>query len=265
MNNIPENQRFCLGIVGGMGPASGVRFQELVIRETPASCDQDHIPVICYTNPAIPDRTESLRQNGGMAFVAAATESIRALERAGATHLAVTCNTAHARFRELQRATHLPMLNMVNLVAERIAELQPRPNTVGILATDGTIRTKLYTQALAPYGIQTLTPASKDQILIMQTISRIKAGKFTRRDLAKLTAVRDRLQARHTEAIVLACTELSLYCRELSFPDIPILDPMRILARHAVGLSQEIRERCIPDHCTLTKHTDFARVHASNT
>ena len=33
-----------LGVLGGVGPLATAYFMELVIKKTPASCDQDNIP-----------------------------------------------------------------------------------------------------------------------------------------------------------------------------------------------------------------------------
>ncbi len=236
MNEPSGKQRFCLGIVGGMGPLSGVHFQELLIEETAVSSDQDHIPVICYTNPGIPDRTESLARDNGASFAAGIIESIRVLERAGATLLAITCNTAHTRFQELERATRLPILHIVELAAERMAALAPRPNAVGILATDGTLREELYARALANCGMETRSPQTGDQAHVMHAIYRIKAGTLTAEDIRELQRVTARLRKQGAQALVLGCTELSLYARELRAAGFPVFDPLRILAQHIVRL-----------------------------
>ena len=46
-----------LGILGGVGPLATAYFMELVIKKTPAACDQDNIPMIVFNDPQIPDRT----------------------------------------------------------------------------------------------------------------------------------------------------------------------------------------------------------------
>ena len=63
----PTLQRvpFRIGIVGGMGPMAGVYLQELIIEATPASRDQDHLEVVCFTNPHVPERMRSLAEDGG--------------------------------------------------------------------------------------------------------------------------------------------------------------------------------------------------------
>ena len=52
-----------LGIFGGMGPAASAEFVNRLVAQTPASCDQEHIPFVLWNNPQIPDRSTSLRNN----------------------------------------------------------------------------------------------------------------------------------------------------------------------------------------------------------
>ena len=46
-----------LGIIGGLGPMATAYFMQLVIQMTQADVDQDHIEMIVYNCPSIPDRT----------------------------------------------------------------------------------------------------------------------------------------------------------------------------------------------------------------
>ena len=47
-----------LGIIGGLGPMATAYFMELVTKMTQADTDQEHIDMIIYSRPSIPDRTK---------------------------------------------------------------------------------------------------------------------------------------------------------------------------------------------------------------
>ena len=49
-----------LGVIGGLGPMATAYFMQLVIDMTEAATDQQHIPMIIYNCPQIPDRTSFL-------------------------------------------------------------------------------------------------------------------------------------------------------------------------------------------------------------
>ena len=80
------------GIVGGMGPLATIELMRLVMEETPATCDQEHIPLLVYSNPQVPDRTKAILGEGPSP-VNALIESSQLLEKARATFLAFPCNT----------------------------------------------------------------------------------------------------------------------------------------------------------------------------
>ena len=46
-----------LGVIGGLGPIATAHFMELVINMTDVQTDQEHLPMIVYNMPFIPDRT----------------------------------------------------------------------------------------------------------------------------------------------------------------------------------------------------------------
>jgi len=52
------------GILGGMGPEATARFFELVIKNTAAARDQEHLRIIVCNWPQIPDRTKAILYGG---------------------------------------------------------------------------------------------------------------------------------------------------------------------------------------------------------
>ena len=53
-----DDYRMKLGVIGGLGPIATAYFLELVIKMTDAICDQEHLEMIIYNCPSIPDRTD---------------------------------------------------------------------------------------------------------------------------------------------------------------------------------------------------------------
>jgi len=216
-----------------MGPEAGVLLQQLIIRETPARTDQEHIEVVAYTNPHVPDRTESLKNDGGASYLAAVIESLRLLESVGVDVLVIACNTAHARFAEIQASVSTPMIHIVEM-AKR--EMMAKDDVVGILATDGTIASGLF--AIPERSSAIRTPKPEVQREVMRVIRDIKAGApasdITTRLGQIVTALRDSGCAR----IVLGCTELSIYREPLveRFGDV-FIDPMVLAARMVVEMA----------------------------
>lgn len=224
-----------IGIIGGMGPEAGVEFHHLVIEATPAEHDQDHLEVLCYTRPGIPDRTESLRMDGGTRFSLAVVEVARILVQAGVDLLVMPCITAHTRLTTIARQIPVPFVDIVSITAEEIALHYRTVTRVGVLATDGTIEEKIFEKALGLHGIKCITPRDEHQRLLMRTIYAVKAGRHDSNTVRTLRALMGALYERGAGCIVLACSELSLLYDELAITRVPVIDPLRLAAHHIVG------------------------------
>ena len=71
-----------IGVLGGMGPLATVDFMRKVIEGTPATCDQDHVPMIVYSVPQVPDRVSAILQGRDDPFEYLRV-GVQTLERAG--------------------------------------------------------------------------------------------------------------------------------------------------------------------------------------
>ena len=226
---------FRIGIMGGMGPEAGVLLQQLIIDYTPAQKDQDHLEVITYTNPHVPDRTESLEKDGGASYLQAVIDSVQLLDKTGVNIIVISCNTAHARFDEIQASIKTPLLHIVNLAKQEIIASDGK---VGILATDGTVKSSLFTIPDQPD--KTMTPNTGLQHHVMAAIHDIKSGKKDESVIDRLENVVNGLKKLGCEKMVLGCTELSLCYNALRQRQGDILiDPMRLAAKKVVAMATE--------------------------
>ena len=49
-----------LGILGGMGPQATQDFYQRILDRTDASCDQEHLPTLIWSDTSMPDRTAAI-------------------------------------------------------------------------------------------------------------------------------------------------------------------------------------------------------------
>ncbi len=208
-----------IGLLGGMGPLATVSLFERIVQMTDATRDQEHVPLLIYNLPQIPDRTAHILGRGPSPMDLM-TRGITTLASGGVSAIGIACNTAHHYLPELQRTTDVPIYDMIGLTAARIAESHRQK--ILLLATDGTIDTGLYHRKLGEKGIAVVTPAKEQQRRLMGLIYSVKAGKPFREQADQL--MEDFLQA--GLPMVIGCTELSTIYRETT-----AIDPMTCLAR----------------------------------
>lgn len=199
-------RRPLLGVLGGMGPAATLDFLAKIQGLANASCDQDHCPVVTFSASGTPDRTAAILGTGESPLPAM-QDALKALERAGASHVAIPCNTAHYWFDALQAGTELRLIHIVEATMEELALRFGAIVTVGLIATTGAVRSGVYHQRLEGDGRQVLTPP--DQSAVMGVIEMIKAGRMVEA-LPVLTQQVRALQEAGAEAVILGCTELPL-------------------------------------------------------
>ena len=219
-----------LGVVGGLGPLATARFLELVVEMTDAKREQDNVDMIVYNFPSIPDRTGYILGYNLKSPLPGLKSVAHALVRQKVVCIAIPCVTAHYFHKELQEAVPVPILNGV---AETVQLLKAKGiKKVGLMATDGTIRSGLLSRELDNAGIISVIPSAERQADVMHLIyENVKAGEPA--DMLRFRRVQQELFDCGAEVILLGCTELSIIKRDEKIGP-GFLDVMEVLARETV-------------------------------
>ena len=103
---------------------------------------------------------------------------------------------------------------------------------VGIMATDGTVRSGIFRRELESCGMEAVEPSAQRQADVMHLIyENIKAGRPA--DMERFRAVQNELTDKGAEVIILGCTELSIIKRDYAIGP-GFLDNMEVLAQQAI-------------------------------
>lgn len=202
-----------IGVLGGMGPLATADFLTKLVLATPAESDQDHVPVVVANLPNIPDRQRAVRGEGPSP-VPAMLASRDLLVSAGATCLAMPCNSAHVWFEELTQGLEVEFLHIVEAAQQALGGAR----TVGVVAAPATLRTRLYPGRLEANGVACLEPTPAEAKALAACIGRVKAGDM----VGAVDDLRRPVEAqldRGAEGVILACTELPLLLPHLP-PDV---------------------------------------------
>ncbi|WP_421866490.1 aspartate/glutamate racemase family protein [Motiliproteus sp.] len=203
-----------IGILGGMGPLATVDFVEKVIGLTPARCDQEHLPLIIHSVPQIPDRTACLidQQRSPLAAMARGVET---LAKSGVGAIVIPCNTAHHWYEPLSKDSPVPILHIADACAESL--VNEGVASVGLMATDGTLKAGFYPRKLSEHGIAVTLPGAELQQQVMEGIYRVKAGQIETGGRILESCV-EQLLEQGVERVILACTEIPLALDRIESP-----------------------------------------------
>lgn len=222
-----------LGILGGLGPASGAYFYNMIITHTAAQRDSDHIDVLLSGCASTPDRTDYIMGKSDISPLPQMRSCAKTLAGAGADLIAIPCNTAHYFYDGLTEALSVPVVNIIEQTVAYLKDLGVK--RVGLLATDGTVKSGAYARVCVRAGIECVTPDPAMQAQVTDIIyGAIKAGKEP--DMSAFFAVCDSLSAKGCERLILGCTELSLLKAGGALSDEVFVDSLEVLCAKCIAL-----------------------------
>lgn len=226
-----------LGVIGGLGPMATAFFMQMVIEMTKADTDQEHIEMLIHSCPSIPDRTSYILGKSGRNPEKPMAEIGKHLADEGADVIAIPCITAGYFWEQLIREIPVPIINII----DETSRLLVRENiqTVGLMATDGTLQCGLFQKTLEEYGMKVVLPEERRQKDVMHLIyQNVKSGKAV--EMNRFERVSDELRAKGAQVIILGCTELSMIRRD-EVIGAGYLDAMQVLAKCSVELCGSLK------------------------
>lgn len=231
------SRRPLIGVLGGLGPAATVDFYAKVVELSAAagaSADQDHVRLIIEADPEVPNRNASVAGTGTSSSPALVAKALR-LKAAGADVLVMACNAAHAYQSEIEAASGLRLISIVDEAVSAVARFVAAGSGVGVLAAAGTLDAGLYRDALTSQGLSAIEPGGELRQRFMDLLYRIKAGDTGEAARAGMAAIATALVERGARVLVAGCTEVPLV---LSAGDVgvPLVDAGLELAAAVVRL-----------------------------
>lgn len=138
----------------------------------------------------------------------------------------IPCNTVNIFFEKLEKASKVPLINIVEETARHVKNRNYKK--VGLLATNKTIRSKLYEIPLKENNIGLILPSKKNQQEVSEVIIRILENKTSKNDKEIILKIIESLIRKGSEAIILGCTDLQLIMMNLKLK-IELIDTLDVL------------------------------------
>lgn len=213
-------------------------FIQLIVEMTKAATDQEHIELILHSRPQIPDRTRFILGKSSENPMAQLIDTGKGLVAQGAEVIAIPCITAHFFQKELEEKIGV---YIINAIEETACYLKSEGiSSVGIMATEGTIQSRLFQRVFKEYGIICNIPTSQGQAKIMHIIyDNVKAGLPV--DMDMFEEASGELYHMGAEVNLLGCTELSMIKRDCQIEK-GYLDVMEVLARKSVLMCGKLKQ-----------------------
>jgi len=253
------HDRTIIGIAGGLGPYAHIEFERLLLEATGhrmdrLPVDQDYPEWVVSCVPRTPDRTLALLDEGPSPLPDL-VRSVERLAKAGAAFAIIPCNTAHAFIEAIRERTSIPIVDMLDLTVQEATASGEDAGAIGLLATTGTCRTRIYHDRVErmPGGrlLSVLDLPDGEELqrrLVMTPIygpfvdgrhigGGIKSGTVTPAVTAALGEAVERLVEAGAGRVICGCTEIPIGLGRGSWKGTPLIDPMEVAARAAVAFA----------------------------
>ena len=243
-----------IGILGGMGTQAGLDFCNKLAMLNRGKIDQEYPLFMLYNKSNIPGRPESIgvqtkrfsdlprnfKSNVKYNKVLKSLlEGCRSLEKSGCKFIVIPCNTAHFWYEDLKKKIKIPIVNMPKEVFLYTKKIYKKNSKIGLLATEGTLKTKIYEKLFKNEYKFIIPPRNLQTKSVNKTIKHVKMGNIKLAEKSIKTAI-NYLIKNKCKKIILGCTELPIAIFAFkSFNNIKsskiFLDPNLILANSAMA------------------------------
>ena len=242
-----------IGILGGMGTQAGLDFCNKLAVLNRGKIDQDYPLFLLYNKSNIPGRPESIgiqtsrltnrfsnskNKKKYKLVLDSLLKGCRLLKKDKCKFIVIPCNTAHYWYDDLKKKIKLPIINMPKEVYIHTKRSCKKNSPIGLLATEGTIRTGVYNKFFDT-NYKLINPNKLIQKnSVNQAIKLVKMGNV-KAAAKKIKPAINFLIKKKCKKIILGCTELPIAIFAFkSFDKIKkskiFLDPNLILANAAM-------------------------------
>jgi aspartate racemase len=221
-----------IGILGGMGTQAGLDFCNKLAVLNRGKIDQKYPLFILYNKSNIPGRPENLHKYNKV--LKSLNTGCLLLQKNKCKFIVIPCNTAHYWYDDLQRKIKIPIISMPKEVYLHAKKNCKKNSKIGILATEGTLKTRVYNKFFDK-NFTLINPKKSLQIKsVNKAIKYVKIGKVKDAEKAIKPAINYLIKMK-CKKIILGCTELPIAIFAFkSFKNIKqskiFLDPNLILA-----------------------------------
>lgn len=227
-----QNKKTFLGVLGGMGPLASAEFLKTIYEQDPGEHEQQSRPVILYSDPSFPDRTEALLAGSYDVLLKQLEESLECLIELGVSRIVICCITIHYLLPLLPAYLRREIVSLLDIIFEEVDRKRERHL---LICTTGTRKMGLFEchprwEQLKNFFV---LPDDQDQDTIHDLIYRLKANCGINemiRDFEKL------LLKYEVDSFVAGCTEIHLLSKSFADPrnnlnGFGCIDPLILIAR----------------------------------
>lgn len=217
-----------IGIIGGLGPEATVEYYNGIINAFKNESGDLNYPEIIIYSVNMSEFIGLMKEKRYDEAVAKVADKAESLKRAGADFAAITANTPHMLFRQIQEKSPLALISIVEATCEECIRMGVKK--AGLMGTGFTMNATFYNDVFSRHGIEVIVPYIQDRETInTKLFTEIELGIFrddTRQILIDI--IGKMVRENQIDSMILGCTELPLILKEPAYQGIPMLNTTQI-------------------------------------
>ena len=226
-----------IGILGGLTAESTVTYYQHITRSYQHRFGTHAYPEIVIYSVSFQQFEDWMEGGEWNAIADALADGLSRLHLAGADFVVMATNTMHLLFDRLGERSPVPLLSIVEVTADAIA--QQGLECVGLLGTRFTMEKPFYADRLRARGIATIVPDAGEREDVHRVIMReLGQGVIRPESRQRYVEIIERLAGRGAQGVILGCTEIPLLVGP-SDTALPLFDTTVLHADAALNLAMQ--------------------------
>ena len=216
-----------LGLVGGMGPESTIPYYHDIMYGVQKKLGKNIFPNLTIVSVDVFQVLGFCQEEKYDELTDYLMRAINNLIQSGCEFIALSANTPHIVFEQLQKKSGVPLVSIIEATCEEA--VRRKIGKIGLLGTVFTMTGDFFKKTFERNNIQVFVPNDDEMELINRKIStELELGIVKQDTLKMFQQIIERMkQEDEIEAIILGCTELPLLLNDEVSP-IMCLDTMKI-------------------------------------
>lgn len=221
-----------IGLIGGMSWQSSLEYYRIVNDLVSRRLNGLHSAKCILYSFDFEEIAEKQRKSEWGKLGEMLSNAAKSLEGSGADVILICTNTMHKVADAVAEAVNVPLLNIIDVTAERIKKAGLKK--VGLLGTKFTMEDDFYRDRLKINGLSVLVPEPEDRDFIHKVIfNELCRGILKKESKKGFLEIIEQLVTKGAEGIILGCTEIPLLVSNDDI-NVPLFDTTRIHAESAV-------------------------------
>lgn len=223
-----------IGLIGGLGPEATVDYYKEIVNAFKNGGEDLNYPEIIIYSVKMSQFLQLMNEKKYDQVIPLLVDKLGSLKMAGAEFAAISANTPHMLFDQINERSPLPLISIVEATCKEAMKIgSKRP---GLLGTGFTMNGSFFPDVFKRHNIEIVVPEKEDRELInFKLFSEIELGIFKDETRDMLTGVISKMvKEQKIDSVILGCTEFPLIVNEESYSGIPVLNTTAIHVREIV-------------------------------